>query len=83
MKNLDSNPIEPYDIFIFCYRARYRPAEDFVKGNDLSTVKKQCIDYCNRHGITFISVRPAFLDLSKGLRNTQLMQEEAEEVVPK
>lgn len=83
-ENSDKLVLTPDNIFVFCYRPRYRVTEDLVAGEDLAAVKNQCIAYCQRHGITFISVRPAFLDLSKGLRNQQLFQEvESATIVPK
>jgi len=62
------------EIFVFHYRPRFRPVEDFVRGPDLKTVKQKCIEYCNKHGITFISVRPFFLDLEKPLRDKRMLQ---------
>ena len=74
-------PIEPREksIFVFHYRARYRPTEDFVQGEDLTEVRRKCIDYCNSHGLTFISVRPFFLDLDRPPRNRQRQQPDEEE----
>lgn len=51
-------------IFIFHYKARYRPVEDLIWGMDLLDAKQRAIAYCNMNNITFISVRPAFLNLN-------------------
>jgi len=67
-------------IYVFTYRPRFRVVEDYVLGEDLQTVKKQCIDYCNRFGLTFVSVRPFFLDLDQKPRDQLGMQQQQEEV---
>jgi hypothetical protein len=66
------------ELFYFSYRARYEVKVELVRGADLTTVKRKAVEYCSRHGLIFISVRPALLDLDRGLRNKQLVQEDLE-----
>lgn len=59
----------PDNIFVFHYRARFRPTEDPIVANDIQDARQKAINYCHRFGITFISVRPLFLDLAKKPRD--------------
>lgn len=66
----------PENIFAFHYRARFRPTEDIIVAKDIQDARQKAIDYCNRFGITFISVRPFILDLNKKPRDTLGRQSE-------
>jgi len=62
-------------IFIFHYKAKYRPTFDYVKGRDLQSVREKCLTYCNLFKLHFISVRPFFLDLMKHPRDANGFQQ--------
>ena len=69
-----NNLTEKDQMFVFHYRAKYRPTFDFVKGMDLQTVRNLCLEYCTRFELHFISVRPFFLDLTKRPRDSSGFQ---------
>lgn len=56
-------------LFEFTYRPKHRVQSDYVYAENLTDARKKCNDFCNRHGVTFVYVRPMLLNLNAGLRN--------------
>lgn len=56
-------------LFEFCYRPRHRILHDLVTGTDLKSVKQRCLEFCHRHDINFVYVRPACLNLNASPRD--------------
>ncbi len=69
IKKLIRDEVEKLTLFEFSYRPKHRVQKDLVMGADLQEVKSRCINFCNRHNIIFVYVRPACLNLDSGLRN--------------
>jgi len=71
--------LKAFTLFEFVYRPKHRVQHDYVMGSNLADVKRECLDFCNRHDITYVYVRPACLNLSgrpRGIAGFQKTKEE-------
>lgn len=78
-QNLDLSSEIASHLFEFSYRPKHRVQQDIVVGEDISSTKKRCIEWCQRHDINFIYVRPLILNLDWGMRDKDGFQKEKED----
>jgi hypothetical protein len=84
LQNFDSEVLKD-KLFLFTYRPKHRVQTDIVAAKNLTDARKRCIDFCNRHNVTFVYVKPFLLNLDAGLRDsrTGLQPEKEPEPEPK
>ena len=79
-KPLATTNLKQTNLFWLHYKPKGRPVEDLMIAYDFNSARKTGIEYCNKHNIHFVSVRPAIIDLTRMPRNPySLHQQEAKE----